>query len=326
MLTYCELPQLSAIGFSGEDAQSFLHNQLTCDVAALGPGLSTYGSYCTPKGRILATFLLWYLGDRYFMQLPSSLREAIQKRLSMYVLRSKVKVEDAGAQWKAAGLSGRDAASHVERVLGAVPQRDHEVVSTPDSTVIRLPADRYEILIPHSSAPEILEKLKEGAQTLEPAHWDWLDIRAGVPTITKPTQEQFVPQMVNLDLIGGLTFTKGCYPGQEIVARMHFLGKLKQRMYLAHLSTHLPTHLPTHLSNEVAAAASPQPGDKLYSAALGTQSSGMVVNAARSPEGGHDLLAVIQMASAEGQAVHWKSPDGPALELLALPYEVTANP
>jgi hypothetical protein len=158
-----------------------------------------------------------------------------------------------------------------------------------------------------------LGKVKENAEIVAPAHWDWLDIRAGVPTITKPVQEQFVPQMVNLDLIGGLSFSKGCYPGQEIVARMHFLGKLKQRMYLAHLST------------ELAAGASPQPGDKLYSADLGAQSSGMVVNAARSPEGGYDLLAVIQIASAEGQTMHWKSPDGPALDLLPLPYEVSAS-
>lgn len=308
MPKYCELSPLGLIGFSGPEAGTFLHNQLTCDINALEPGRSVYGSYCTPKGRVLATFLLWRTPDGYCMQLPSSLREAIQKRLSMYVLRAKVTVEDAGPLWTMAGLSGGDAASHLERALGAVPQHEHQLVVTAGATVIRLSADRYEIVIPRVDAPATLEKLKAGVEPVEPAHWSWLDIRAGVPTITPPTQEQFVPQMVNMDLIGGLSFSKGCYPGQEIVARTHFLGKLKQRMYLAHLPS-----------------GEPRPGDKLYSADLGGQASGMIVNAAPAPDSGFDALAAIQIASAKSGPLRWKSPDGPALELLPLPYEVTTD-
>jgi len=310
---YCELAHLGVIGFTGEEAQSFLHNQLTCDVSALALNESVYGSYCTPKGRVLATFLLWRSAAGYFMQLPAALREAIQKRLSMYVLRSKVKIEDASPLWIKAGLSGDGAATRVEQVSGTVPRKDHEVVSAPDATVIRLPLDRYEILVAPGSAPAILGRLKENAEVAAPEYWSWLDIRAGVPTITQPTQEQFVPQMVNMDLIGGLSFSKGCYPGQEIVARMHFLGKLKSRMYLVNLGA------------ELAAGGAPQPGDKLYSADLGEQASGMIVTAARAPDGGFDALAVVQIASAQGNAVRWKSPTGPALKLLPLPYEVTAT-
>jgi tRNA-modifying protein YgfZ len=303
-----ELESLALIQFSGEDAQGFLHNQLTCDVNALATNQSAYGSYCTPKGRVLATFLLWRTAEAYFMQLPSSVREPIQKRLSMYVLRAKVKVMDAGALWAINGLSGEGAATRLERVLGAVPKEDHELTSTGDATVIRLPSSRYEILVPRVSAPATLENLRAGTELVTPEHWEWLDIRAGIPTITPATQEQFVPQMLNLDLIGGLSFSKGCYPGQEIVARMHFLGRLKQRTYLA----------------TVSAESQPQPGDKLYSADLGSQASGTIVNAARSPEGGYDVLAVIQIASAQSNAVHWKSLGGPALALLSLPYEVAA--
>jgi folate-binding protein YgfZ len=308
MPSFCELPHLAVIGFAGEEASTFLHNQLTCDVNALDLNRSVYGSYCTPKGRVLATFLLWRTGDGYFMQLPSSLRESIQKRLAMYVLRAKVKVADAGPLCALAGLSGAESASHLERMLGVVPQDEHQLIATADATVIRLSADRYEIVIPRVNASATLKKLKEGTESVEPVHWEWLDIRAGVPTITPPTQEQFVPQMVNLDLIGGLSFSKGCYPGQEIVARMHFLGKLKQRMYLAHLSS-----------------GEPQPGDKLYSADLGNQASGTIVNAAPSPTGGYDALAAIQIASAQGGTVRWKSPDGLELKLLSLPYEVPAS-
>ena len=304
------LDNLTLIRFSGEDAQTFLHNQLTCDVNALAVNQGTHGSYCTPKGRVLATFLLWRTGESYFMQVPSALRESIQKRLSMYVLRSKVKVADAGTQWEIAGLSGAGAAARVGQMFGAVPQSDHELISSPDAVVIRLQESRYEILVPRADAPASLQKLKKGTEPAAPGHWEWLDIRAGIPTITSATQDQFVPQMLNMELIGGLSFAKGCYPGQEIVARMHFLGRLKQRMCLANLAP------------EPAATAGPQPGDKLYSADLGGQSSGTVVNAARAPEGGYDMLAVIQISSAQSQAVHWKSLDGPRLNLVPLPYQV----
>jgi hypothetical protein len=313
MPKYCELPEFGLIRYSGDEAGTFLHNQLTCDVNALAPGQSVYGSYCTPKGRVLATFLLWRSAAGYFMQLPSSLREAIQKRLSLYVLRAKVKIEDAGPLWIKAGLSGADAATRIERVLGAVPRQEHDVAFAPDAAVIRLPLDRYEVLAAPDQAQALLQKLKEGTEAAGPEHWDWLDIRAGIPTVTQPTQEQFVPQMVNLDLIGGLSFSKGCYPGQEIVARMHFLGKRKSRMYLVSLGT------------EPAAEDAPRPGDKLYSAEHGDQASGMIVNAARSPQGGYDALAVLQISGASGAAVRWKSPAGPVLELLPLPYGVTAT-
>src|SRR5262249_20643493 len=151
------------------------------------------------------------------------------------------------------------------------------------------------------SDPVTVEKLKHGTDIVSPDHWDWLDIHAGVPVITLPTQEQFVPQMVNLDLIGGLSYSKGCYPGQEIVARTHFLGTLKQRMYRAHLGS-----------------GEPRAGDKLYSADLGEQASGTVVSAAPAPEGGFDLLAAMRIASAKSGGMRWKTPDGPELELLPL--------
>ncbi len=173
--------------------------------------------------------------------------------------------------------------------------------------VIRLPGDRFEIVATRDKASRILEILSAGTEKTDPERWEWLDIRAGIPTITPATQEAFVPQMVNLDLIGGVSFEKGCYPGQEIVARMHYRGTLKQRMYLAN----------------IASDERPQPGEKLYSPDFGEQACGTIVNAARSPEGGHDLLASIQIASAGKGNVHWKLPGGPAIKLRSLPYNVT---
>jgi len=304
-LVFRELPHPGLIRFSGEEAQAFLHNQLSCDVAALTLGRSTYGAYCTPKGRVLASFLLWPSEQGLYMQLPSSLREPIQKQLTKFILRSKVKAEDASGDRTLIGVAGKDAAARLQQVLGAAPTAPHDVVHVDGSTIIRLPGDRYELAVPREQTPRLAEALG-AADHAGPEHWEWLAIRAGIPVILPATQEQFVPQMVNLDLIGGVSFQKGCYPGQEIVARMHYRGTLKQRMFLAN----------------VAVAERPQPGDKLYSPGFGEQSSGAIVNAARSPEGGHDVLAVVQIASAGGGDVRWKSPVGLPLRFMPLPYGV----
>ena len=302
---FCELAQFELIRFAGAEAQAFLHNQLSCDVAALTGNTSTYGSYCTPKGRVLATFLLWRAGEDFFMQLPSPLREPIQIQLSKYILRSKVKAADASAEWALLGVAGKDAAALVQRAVGDVPHGVHDVINTQNAMVIRLPGDRYEIVSANKS-PSIIESLSDGAEKADPDYWNWLDICAGVPVVLPATQEAFVPQMVNLDLIGGVSLTKGCYPGQEIVSRMHYRGTLKQRMYLAN----------------IAGSDRPQPGENLYSSDFGGQACGRIVNAAHSPEGGCDVLAVIQIASAERGDVHWKTPDGPALRMLPSPYDL----
>ncbi|MCW5604601.1 MAG: folate-binding protein YgfZ [Burkholderiales bacterium] len=297
------------IHFSGDDAIAFLHGQLTSDVAGLPPGRSQYSGYCTPKGRLLASFLLWRDASGCCLQLPAALREPVQKRLSMFVLRSKVKVSDASDEHARFGIAGESATAVLQSLAVRVPRQLHEVVQSDGITVIRLPVDRYEILAPQARAQAVREALAAGAQTVPEAAWERLDIHAGIPVITPATQEEFVPQMVNFDLIGAVSYTKGCYPGQEIVARTHYLGRLKQRMYLANVPTDTP----------------PRPGDKLYAEALGDQAAGRIVNAAPSPEGGCDVLAVIQIASAQNEAVHWKTPDGPTLRLLPLPYQVTAS-
>lgn len=307
--TFCELSQAGLLRFDGDEAQTFLHNQLSCDVAGLAPGQSTYGAYCTAKGRMQASFLLWQSQQSYFMQLPSPLCEPIQKQLTKFILRSKVKVSGASGDWSIVGVAGKDAGVLVQRAVGDAPRDVHAVIRTQAATVVRLPGDRYEIVATRDNTAGILDMLSAGASKTNPEHWEWLEIRAGIPTITPATQEVFVPQMVNLDLIGGVSFEKGCYPGQEIVARMHYRGTLKQRMYLA----------------SVAATDRPLPGDKLYSATFGDQSCGTIVNAARAQSGGYDLLASIQIAGAKKDAVHWKTPAGPALNILSLPYPVASD-
>ena len=151
----CELSSFGLICFTGPDARAFLQGQLTCDVEALTPDMSTYGSYCTPKGRVLMTFLLWRAGDDYVMQLPRALREAVQKRLLTYVLRSKVRVADATGDWVLLGLSGKTAATFVRMVCGKDPAEIHSVVHSNGATAIRLPGERYELVITSAQAPAI---------------------------------------------------------------------------------------------------------------------------------------------------------------------------
>jgi folate-binding protein YgfZ len=299
----CELGHFGALRVSGEEAQVFLQNLLSSDVKAVTPTRAQTSSFNTPKGRTLATFLIWQGGADYYLQLPRSLAPAMQKKLSMYVLRSKVKVTDASDELVCLGLAGKDANRLAQECFAAVPQDAMGVAASASASVIRLEDNRLQVITTPEHAPALWDSLACGARAAGSPCWDWLNIRAGIPVILPATQELFVPQMANLDLTGAVNFKKGCYPGQEIVARMQYLGKLKQRMFLAHVE-----------------GAVPQPGDLLYSADMAGQHSGTVVNAAAAPGGGYDLLAVVQISSRENQAVHLASLEGAELEFFALPY------
>ena len=299
----CDLGQFGILEVAGEDAPIFLQNMLSSDVREVSTQHAQYSSLNSPKGRMLASFLIWRTGADYFLQLPRSLCPAIQKRLSMYVLRSRVKITDVSEQQIGIGLAGEGAAALLQQQFGSTPQGAMAVEQYDNACAIRTGAQRFQINIAPQHAPALWQSLSAAARPAGSPCWDWLNIRDGIPVIMPATQEQFVPQMVNLDLIGGISFKKGCYPGQEIVARMQYLGKLKRRMYLAH----------------VASGAIPQPGDELFSAEMEDQTSGMVVNATAAG-GGCDLLAVVQISSRETQTVHLQSLQGAALSFLPLPY------
>ncbi len=300
-----DLSHFGLIECAGADAQAFLQGQLSNDVRLLNERTSQFSSYCTPKGRMLASFLLWQTApDAYVMQLPASLQAAIQKRLSLFVLRSKVTLTDASGRFLRLGLGGPGADAAAAQVFGALPENPHDVMRFEGGHLLRPSSNLFEVVLPPEAAKAVWARLVALARPAGAAVWDWLLIQAGLPTILPATQEQFVPQMVNFELIGGVSFKKGCYPGQEIVARTQYLGKLKRRMYLGHLDQ------------------AARPGDELFSADMGDQSCGMIVNAAPAPVGGHDVLAVIQISSVAAGSVHWGSLSGPALALRPLPYAV----
>ncbi|GJL75403.1 folate-binding protein YgfZ [Nitrosomonas sp.] len=301
-----DLSHYGLLCFSGNDTRMFLQSQLSCDVMEVGVDKAQYGSYCTPKGRVLANFTLWQRNEEWMMQLPVSLCAAIQKRLSMFVLRSKVQINDCSEQWIRIGVAGIEACKRIEDVMETSLQtcRQLRVTHAPQASIFCYTPSRLELIVSETYADELWQTLSRNARPVGAACWDWLQIRAGIPVILTPTQEQFLPQMINLDLVGGVSFKKGCYPGQEIVARTQYLGKLKRRMFLANIAT----------NNPVSA------GDDLFGIENNDQSCGKIVNAAPAPSGGYDVLAVIQQSSVDAGKIYWKNPCGPVLNIDALPY------
>lgn len=300
----CRLDQFATLRVSGIDAQSFLQNLLSNDIRNVSETQAQLSSFNTAKGRMLATFLIWRDTDGYLLQLPATLSEALRKKLSMYVLRANVKITDAGNEVISLGLSGLQ--QFLPKDCLELPPLGVTHSAELGCGIIRLGETRFLLNTTPEHADTLWQTLTVGAKPVSSLCWDWLNIRSGTPVIQPETQEQFVPQMVNFDLIGGINFKKGCYPGQEIVARMHYLGRLKRRMYLAHIDA------------DVASMA--LSGDELYSAEMEGQACGMIANAAPAPGGGYDVLAVVQIASCDTHTVHLGSLQGPALSFEALPY------
>jgi folate-binding protein YgfZ len=309
------LTHLGLISCSGDDASAFLQGQLSNDVGLLSAQHSQYSSYCSPKGRMLASFLAWQGQDGYFLQLARDLPPAVQKRLGMYIMRAKVKLADALASRVLLGLSGRAAAPALKPFFADIPAQAHQVVhDAANGTLIALPGERFELIATTEAAMRLWPALLRSLKPAGASCWEWLEIRNGLPLVTQATGEQFVPQMANLELIGGVSFKKGCYPGQEIVARTQYRGQLKRRMVLAHID-----------GEDADDTGLPQPGDALFAAGQNDQAAGMVVNAQAAPDGGCDLLAVVQTASVAPDSLRLGSSAGARLQLRDLPYSLDAS-
>ncbi len=299
----CDLSQFGLLKVAGDDAQSFLQNLLSNDIREVTSTHAQLSSFNNAKGRMLASMLIWRNGNDYLLQLHHSLCEPIRKKLSMYVLRSKVKIADVSAELVCIGIAGEHANATLKARYSTLPQQAMEVIVDGEDSILCRAANRFQITTTPQRAIELWQLLS-ALHAVGSNCWDWLDIRAGVPFVQAATLEAFVPQMLNFEIVGGVNFKKGCYPGQEVVARMHYLGKASRRMYLAHLDTVV----------DVTA------GDALFSKASEEQSCGTVVDAQRSPNGGIDLLAVVQTASHESASIHLGKMDGAQLQFQPLPY------
>ena len=301
------LHDVGVLEVSGENALDFLQNQLTTDLVALDEHHAQLSGYCAANGRLLATLLLWKTEDHILILLPQTLLASIQKRLQMFVLRAKVLIEDKSLTLAIIGM-GATANSPLPLPAPAAafelsPSFDGQIIHMPDV----LGLFRYLWIGPHEQAPAVWSRVATLLPSCSPAAWHWTQIHAGLPQILEPTQEKFVPQMVNYELIGGVNFRKGCYPGQEIVARSQYLGKLKRRMQLA--------------SAEAGMVA---PGTEVFSSADPGQPCGMVVNAEIGPDGRLACLIEIK-TELLGSDIHLQTLDGTQLTFSTLPYSLEAT-
>lgn len=303
------LGNLETIRASGEDLRDFLQGQLSNDIRLVDPDHSQLSSYNSPKGRMLASLRLFQREASMMLQFPSDIAEATLKRLRMFIMRSQVTLEVDDALLTL-GLSGPTIADTLASQLSiAIPAATDEVTTKDDITLIRIASGgqpRFLLVAPTTTMANLFQPLiGAGAQLVGTRVWQLLEIRAGLPSITNATRESFVAQMLNFHLINGVNFKKGCYPGQEVVARMHYIGKVKRRMFHARVKSPTP----------------PQPGDALFSPSKeGGQGAGNIVMVAPTASGYYELLAVLDIHTMEMGPVHLENNDGPILEILDLPY------
>ncbi|GMR19994.1 MAG: folate-binding protein YgfZ [Gammaproteobacteria bacterium] len=309
-----DLSCYAQIHVQGEDMETFLQGQFTNDIRLIDENHSQLSAYCTPKGRMLALFRIWRTADGVtHLLLPGELQEGISKRLRIYVMRAKVTLEHAENMVQF-GLTGPKASQILKSAGIEYPETVDACNTTAWGTVIAIAGPtstschRFLISGPTHQLASLWKKcVQQGAAAVSSQVWHWMDIHAGLPSVVTATSEAFIPQMANLDLIQGVNFKKGCYPGQEIVARMQYLGKLKQRMY--RFST--------------ADERGCKPGDTLYAHEFGEQSAGTIVEVQPAPGGGMDILAITQIKAIEGEGIYFDSGYTQALKLQELPYKAT---
>ncbi|RZJ20696.1 MAG: folate-binding protein [Haliea sp.] len=294
------LSHLGVIRVAGEEAAKFLQGQLTQDVALLGLAEARLAAFCNAKGRMQASFIVFKRStDEILMVCSRDILPATLKRLSMFVLRAKAKLSDATAEYALFGLAGSAIESIAAHAQQPWAKADFD-------------AANMVFLYPGNGQPRALWCAPAGTpvpagDTLPLDQWQWLDVLSGIAMITQPIFEAFVPQMLNYESVGGVNFKKGCYPGQEIVARSQFRGTLKRRAYLTHT------------------AGDPAVGQEVFHALDAEQPCGLVAACAPRPGGGFDAIVSMTTAAAadaEGGRLTLGSASGPALALLPLPYSL----
>lgn len=331
---WCPLPDYGLLSVTGADRAAFLQSQLTNDVEAMDAARARWNGYCSPKGRLMSVFLCWRDAEAVLLTVSRAQAESLRKRLAMFVLRSKTVIADRSAGWLAVGLLAADPSPALAALGVELPAAPMSVAHAAGLTAIRLTPVRADdgttlervmlwaevaapsaegrsaearsgdppAAMPVGRLPPALVAVLANLSPAPTAAWRWAEIRSAVPRVFPATTEHFVPQMVNLELVGGVSFTKGCYPGQEVVARSQYLGKMKRRMFVGH--------------GDVALA----PGAEVVTAAAAGGPAGEVVMSAPSPAGGFDCLFECQTDAAEQPL----QAGGTPLGVLPLPYEIPA--
>ncbi len=295
----CRLVDRGVIRAIGPDAATFLQGQLTNDVLTLDEGGARLAGFCSAKGRLQASFLVWKTAsDEFLLACPMSLLAPTLKRLSMFVMRAKCKLSDATGDVQLYGIAGMAAEPWLEGrpAMRTSRRGSATVVALPDAAGVR----RALIALPAGEALDLAD-----VPTLPLDHWRWLEVQSGIVTIEAATVDRFVPQMVNFELVGGVDFKKGCYPGQEVVARSQYRGTTRRRTFLFDCET------------------TPTAGQDVFVAGDVGEAAGTVANAAPRPDGtGASALIEVRLAAIGGEDLRLGSPDGPRLRQAELGYRV----
>jgi folate-binding protein YgfZ len=289
------ITHLGVLTVSGKDAAKFLQGQITCNVNDITDTKSSLGAMCNPKGRAIATFLLVKNADAFLMILPNELVASVKKRLQMYVLRSDVILADSSDELCLIGLSqGAAQAGDMAEPLFATSRQKNISVNFQHRRLIIAEPDNARMLW--------TEQIKQGFQPENSAQWRYLDIISGIPWLSVQTSEEFIPQMLNLDKLGGISFNKGCYTGQEIVARTHYLGKAKREMFVA----------------ECGAISPPEPNSIIIDESLDTEQSIGKVLCAQKRENSCKMLIVLQISATNAYNLRLKNQNQDRIALLTV--------
>lgn len=285
---------------SGKKAKTFLQGQLTCNVEEIDEKQSCLGAHCDAKGRIQATFRLFFYQDAYYLLLPRPMVSPLLQCLQKYAVFSAVNLSDVTQNWKIIGLLGYSMAV-VLRQHACLPEQRNGISTTTSLMVLSIPGPipRF-IVLTRSKIPAFFSNT---LQKLPLNDWYLLDIMAGIPSIYPETRGQFTPHQLNYPIIGGISFNKGCYIGQEIIARTQYLGKSKSRLYRVAFKAFHPLLPGTALQNE-----------------QGTQQGTMIMSANEKKDR-YQALVCLQ-CQAISHTIHLEGPQGPALQCLTLPYRV----
>ena len=299
------LTDLSILTIKGPDARKFLQGQVTCDINQLNGKLATYGAQCTPKGRAIFNFLATSVTtEQVTLRLPQEMEFIARKSLGKYMVFSKAEMSEA-QEYAVVGITGSEASKTLEAVFGHAPTEPLSALQINDCNIICLSEGRYECWIHQSILKETWQKLTSQAPVAATKNWHALDIQSGISNIYLPTTEEFVPQTINMGQIGAISFTKGCYTGQEVVARMQYLGKQKRYTYRAR-----------YVGSKI-----PQPGENLLTESA-AQTIGKVVSAAHIDDETYELLVCITQAAFEQGNVCLAEDTGNCIEFLELPYPI----
>ncbi|MEP5568365.1 MAG: hypothetical protein ABJN62_11060 [Halioglobus sp.] len=306
---YALLNSESLLHISGPDTLTFLQGQVTCDTREVEPTKAVVGAFCNPQGRMVCDFLLAQLGDdHYALRLKANTLENAAKTFGKYIVFSKAELEAERDDWQVIGCWGEEAAANLAKAGLSIPTEKYQAGTGDGYTLIQMDeaGTQYELFIDGQSRDDLLTSISKQLTKSDEAQWQGLQISSGIGRIEAANIEELLPQMLNYDVTGHVSFTKGCYTGQEIVARLHYRGKAKRRMYLGTVDN----------------TALVEAGTPLFTADK-DQSVGNIVNAANTGQQTLCLFAATEKGVAQG--LHASSQEGPSIGLLKLPYAIAES-